>query len=305
MNMFVSVAICTWNRAGLLDQSLTSMHNLQIPPQTDWELIIVNNNCTDTTDDVISKHEAILPIRRLFEPQQGKTYALNLASQAAKGEYIIWTDDDVLIDPDWIAFYVEAFKQWPESSIFGGPVKPFLVGNPPRWLMDALVISRVGDVYAAIDFGQEPIRLNRGQEPYGVNWAVRTKEQRKYLYDTTLGPDKGSKIGYEETDVIQRMFADGLEGRWVPNAWVTHYIPENRQTIKYIRKYHTGLGERKALQIYGNNKCPSFEEKTILIKIMIKSRLKYWIYRLINKKSEIWIRQLINYCHAWGQLKRK
>ena len=106
----------------------------------------------------------------------------------------------MLVDPDWISLYVKAFRQWPQSSIFGGPVKPFFIGNPPRWLLDSLIISRVGDVYAAIDFGQEPIRLNRGKEPYGVNWAVRTKEQRKYLYDTNLGPDKGSKIGYEETD---------------------------------------------------------------------------------------------------------
>ena len=302
---FVSVAICTWNRADLLNQTLTSISNLVIPPQTAWEVIVVNNNCSDTTDSVISKHETRLPIRRLFEPQRGKSFALNCAVRAAKGKYIVWTDDDVLVDPNWIAHYVEAFERWPNSSIFGGPVKPFLAGNPPHWLVDTLKISRVGDVYAAIDLGPKSDCITRGKEPYGVNWAVLAKEQKKYLYDTNLGPGPGIKIGYEETNVIQRMLTDGLQGRWVPKALVTHYIPENRQTIKYIRWYHRGQGEYIALQQIGDNKHPSHIEKIDLINKVIKSELKYRIYRLMNKNSKIWINALINSAQAWGQLKKK
>ena len=303
--MLVSVAICTYNRAGLLDQTLTSMHQLAIPSQTDWELIIVNNNSTDTTDDVIAKHQDHLPIRGLFEPQQGKPFALNCASMTAKGDYIIWTDDDVFVKPSWIKHYIEAFRQWPEASIFGGPVKPLMAGNPPRWLLDALINPWVRSVYAAIDLGREPVRLGRGKEPYGVNWAVRSKDQRKYLYDTNLGPGPNTKIGHEETDVIQRMFTDGLEGRWVPEALITHYIPENRQTTKYIRWYHVWLGEYKALQRYGMNKYVPFEEKILLIKAVIKSELKYLIYRLIFRNPQIWMKSLIHSCHAWGQLRRR
>ena len=303
--MFVSVAICTWNRADLLDQTLTSMYKLVIPPQTVWELIIVNNNCTDTTDSVIDKHQAHLPIRRLFEPQQGKSFALNCASRAAKGDFIIWTDDDVFVETHWITRYVGAFKQWPNASVFGGPVKPFMAGTPPQWLMDVFTISQVANVYAAIDLGPKPIRLTQGKEPYGVNWAVRTKDQRKYLYDTNLGPAPNRRIYHEEIDVIRRMFADGLEGRWVPKALVNHYISENRQTTKYIRKYHRGQGEYKALQRYGKNRYPSFEGKIIFIKGIIKSELKYLIYRLIIRDPKIWIKAVINSCHALGQLTRK
>ncbi len=303
--MLVSVAICTWNRADLLDQTLTSMGKLVIPTQISWELIIVNNNCTDTTDEVITKHQAHLPIRRLSEPQQGKTFALNCASQAAEGDYIIWTDDDVLVEPDWIAHYAEAFEQWPKASLFGGPVKPFLAGAPPNWLLDVLSVSQVGDVYAAIDLGTKPIRLNMGKEPYGVNWAVRIEDQRRYLYDTDLGPGPKTKIGYEETNVIQRMFEDGLEGRWVPKALVTHYIPESRQTIKYIRWYHRGQGGYKALQRYGKNNYPSYKAKIILVKGIIKSELRYRIYRRMHKNPELWIKALIKSSQAWGQLNRK
>lgn len=66
-----------------------------------------------------------------------------------------------------------------------------------------------------------------------------------------------------------------------------------------------GQGEYKAFQLYGKNKYPSFKEKTILNKIMIKSKLGYWIYRQIYKDFEIWIHQLINYFCAWRQQKKK
>ena len=65
MNDFrVTVAICTWNRADLLDRTLAQMHRLWIPEGVTWELLVVNNNCTDHTDEVINRHAAALPLRQ-------------------------------------------------------------------------------------------------------------------------------------------------------------------------------------------------------------------------------------------------
>src|SRR5262249_56770240 len=57
----LTVAICTWNRAGLLDQTLGRLRELEIPPGTEWELLVVNNNCTDDTDAVVARHAGSLP----------------------------------------------------------------------------------------------------------------------------------------------------------------------------------------------------------------------------------------------------
>ena len=51
----ITTAICTWNRSKSLRATLTSLQQLIIPPGIDWEVLIVNNNCTDDTDDVIEK----------------------------------------------------------------------------------------------------------------------------------------------------------------------------------------------------------------------------------------------------------
>ena len=132
--MLVTVAICTWNRGKLLDQTLTQLRHLRIPEGVTWELLVVNNNCTDDTDAVIARHERHLPLRRLFEPKQGHSNARNCAVDHARGEYLIWTDDDVTVCREWLQVYEAAFEAHPEAAFFGGPIRPRFEGNPPRWL---------------------------------------------------------------------------------------------------------------------------------------------------------------------------
>src|SRR6266852_3488848 len=132
--MQITIAICTWNRADLLRQTLEGMTRLLIPPEIDWELVVVNNNSTDATATVISEAANRLPIHGRFEPRQGKSHALNLAASEARGEYIVWTDDDVLVDQHWLAEYVAAFQRWPDASFFGGPIEPWLAAPSPVWL---------------------------------------------------------------------------------------------------------------------------------------------------------------------------
>src|SRR5262249_10345499 len=107
--MKLSVAICTWNRAKLLEQCLDRLANAS-PPTADWELLVVNNNCSDNTDGVLDSFAARLPVRRIFEPKQGHSNARNAAVRSASGDYIIWTDDDVLVDKEWLVAYERAFR---------------------------------------------------------------------------------------------------------------------------------------------------------------------------------------------------
>src|SRR5947207_1258016 len=122
--MLITVAICTFNRAESLRRTLDSLVGMRLPEKLDWEVVVVNNNCTDSTDEVISVFAERLPIRRTFEPQQGHTMARNRAVKEARGEYIVWTDDDVIVAREWLAAYAEAFHQWPEAAVFGGPIIP-------------------------------------------------------------------------------------------------------------------------------------------------------------------------------------
>ena len=172
--MRLTVALCTWNRCELLRQALEGMTRLDIPLGVDWELLVINNNCTDATDQVIEKYAPKLPIRRLFEPKPGLSNARNAAVREAQGEYILWTDDDVLVDKGWVTAYVKAFQRWPKAAFFGGPVRPWFATPPPGWLRR--VWSRVADMYSIRDLGTHPLLFDCHRHvPYGANFVVRTE----------------------------------------------------------------------------------------------------------------------------------
>ena len=68
------------------------------------------------TDDVIRSFENRLPIRRAFEPTPGQSNARNRIVAEATGDYILWTDDDVTVSPDWLVVYAEAFRARPGAG---------------------------------------------------------------------------------------------------------------------------------------------------------------------------------------------
>ncbi len=298
--MQITVAICTWNRCALLRQALEQMTRLAIPPDIQWELLVIDNNSTDATHDVTNSFESRLPIRRIFEPKAGKSYALNRAIIEANGDYILWTDDDALVDELWLTAYSQAFKRWPDAAIFGGPVEPFFDGSPPQWLQQAL--PNVAHAYAGLNLGGEPIALTQDAVPFGVNMAVRKAEQVRYLYDTTLGPKPNSLLRGEDTALVRSLLADGSEGRWVPEARIQHFIPTNRQNVRYLRDFYFGLGQAYGMQISDEQgQTRLFGKPRWLWRQALEAELGYWFHRLLNR-PEAWANDLRKASEAWGQM---
>ncbi len=241
--MFITIAICTWNRAELLEKTLAQLCNMSIPEQVELEVLVVNNNSTDRTDDVINKYIKKLPLKKIFESKPGLSNARNAAVRNAAGEYILWTDDDVLVDQNWLKAYIRAFIKWPEASVFGGPIEPWFEGTPPKWLQRGW--KYIAEAFAVRDLGGKSISLSVENKklPYGANFAIRTAEQIHFLYDPNLGLKHGETILGEETKVISDILNAGFSGRWVPEARVKHWLPISRQTIKYLKTYYIGHGK--------------------------------------------------------------
>jgi len=107
--MFVSVVVCTRNRADQLGEFLQSAAGLTVPPGLAWELIIVDNGSSDHTAEVVESFASQIPVRCVREDKAGLSNARNRGVDEAKGDYICWTDDDVKLDPKWLSAYVAAF----------------------------------------------------------------------------------------------------------------------------------------------------------------------------------------------------
>jgi glycosyltransferase involved in cell wall biosynthesis len=239
--MLVTVALCTWNRSALLRKTLEQLAHLDPPDGFDWELIAVDNNSSDDTQCVLSDFVGRLPLRALKEAKPGKSNAANLVVHEARGEYILWTDDDVLVSSDWVQEYVTAFRRYPKAEVFGGRIDPWFEGTPPRWLSEGF--PAVAGVYAAMNQSYPGGPAPENFYPLGANMAIKRSAHLRHSFDPRIGPQPGSSIRGEEWMLVRNLRRDGAQVVWVPGARVHHFIPRARQTEAYLRDWFYGNGE--------------------------------------------------------------
>ena len=106
--MKYSVVIATYNRCQDLRDTLGSLAALR--PDATWEVIVVDNNSTDTTRVVVEEAAPSFPapLRYVFEREQGRSPALNAGIRQARGTIVVTTDDDVRVESDWLNRAAEA-----------------------------------------------------------------------------------------------------------------------------------------------------------------------------------------------------
>lgn len=210
------------------------------------EIIVVDNNSTDATARVIEEARGELPLQYVFQATPGLSHARNAAVEAASGDFIAWIDDDVLVGPDWLRAYEVALSERPTAAFFGGPVRPVLLGEPPRWLSHCW--SEVDRAFAAIDLAAEPFEIRSAAcLPYGANFACRADLQRSFPYDPDLGrrPDDYWRAG-EEYALLKKLLEMGHSGWWLPEAAVQHVIGPDRQALRAFLAHGFGNGRTQA-----------------------------------------------------------
>ena len=296
----LTIALCTWNRSTVLEGALQALTQLVRPAGLDWEVVVVDNNSTDGTGAVLARFTERLPLRPVCEPTPGASHARNRAVSAARGHAILWTDDDAIVDPGWMAAYAQALTASPDVAVFGGPVRPCFEVPPPAWLVDAW--ESVAGAYAIRDLGPNPLPLDTAHVPYGPNYAVRTKVHRQFQYDTTLGPTKGGNIRGEETALIRAVLNAGHLGRWVPEARVSHLVPASRQTVGYLRRYYEGSGLTEARTLGPLQGPLMFGAPRWMWRRAVTKELLYR-WRRLTQPARSWVPAMTDASIAWGLLK--
>ncbi len=238
--MRVTVAICTWNRCELLRQTLEQMTRLQVPADLAWELLVVTNGCSDSTSHVIESYSRRLPIRELVEAEPGLSHARNRALHHAAGEYILWTDDDVLVDERWLSAFLETARRFPDGAVFGGPIEPWFPVTPDPEFLASFPALRRG--FCGIDHGEPERCLGPEQHVWGANMAFRRAAINGLLFDPALGVCRNVFKTGEEKDFIQRVRQRGGGVIWSPAMRVHHYIDPSRMSLRYLTRMYTGHG---------------------------------------------------------------
>ena len=248
MTIDVSVIIGTYNRAQLLGGTLRALAFQEVPESLNWEILVIDNNSTDKTKESVTafSNTTSVPVRYVFEAQQGISHARNRGIKEASGSLLAFTDDDVLPAPDWIVQVATAMRRWNADGV-GGRILPQWEASPPRWLTEN---RHLLDRLAIMEFAESrELQFPMGKEPqvWGANMAFRRKLfDRVGGFSTRLGGIGNKLFRGEEPELINRALKHGLKIVYDPAVVVLHRIGAERTRTAYFRKLIFDIGEGEA-----------------------------------------------------------
>lgn len=241
-----SMVICTFNRADQLGDAL----NTALFQETDadafrYEVIVVDNNSTDSTRSLIESflEAGHTNLRHFFEGRQGRSYALNTALAAVRGEYYTIVDDDFLLPRDWLQKIHEGIRRRSDASYFAGKVLPKWSAAPPDWLT-----QEHWSAIAMADFGETEFESSSHNRVCLLACTFRTADVKALGgYDARLGVRGRSIGGAEDFEIHTRLWSNGKKGVYLPHVHFFHRVEAERLSKRYHRRWHRGHGRTYAI----------------------------------------------------------
>jgi glucosyl-dolichyl phosphate glucuronosyltransferase len=221
----ITVAICTWNRAAYLRKAIQSVLD-QIPK--DMELLIVDNASTDATPAILAEFAKFHPHIVLYrEPRIGVSHARNTVMEHAKGDVVLFLDDDGWAEAGWLKAYQQFLINRPLERLgcVGGPIRAFFDSPRPRWLASN---------FYELDKGPEICKLVESDAPWGGNVAYNKRAvQQVGGFAVDLGRKGGFLGAHEESELNRRLKTEGFDNWWLPTASIQHLVPANRLRLSW------------------------------------------------------------------------
>lgn len=249
MSMLFTVALCTHNHADRLTRTLVDLEAIA-QPENSWELLIVDNACTDGTTDLLRLHRwpKAWSVRVVREDRLGLSNARNRAAAEAHGAYTIFIDDDETPAPGWLCAYERLVRSRRPDAI-GGRIKVMFEDTRPSWLADEL-LAFLGELH----HGEQSVRLDHPDKPFfGGNFGCRTELIPSIGgFDPMLGRQGRVNVGGEEIDFYRRLLAAGSSVWWTPEATIHHRVQASKLTRGYFLDLHFRQGGVDALRDRGD-----------------------------------------------------
>ena len=248
MSIAFTVALCTHNHADRLVRTLDDLRSLK-QPNAAWEFLVIDNGCRDDTPTLLARHTwpEGWQVRVVREEKLGLSNARNRAIAEARGEFVIFMDDDETADPDWLCAF-ERLIRARNPDAFGGRIKVLFEDIRPAWLTDEL-LGFLGE----LNRNDETVPLTDPYASfYGGNFGVR-----KIVCDTVGGFDamlgrKGTdNTGGEEVDFYRRLLDAGFKVWWTPEAVIHHRIQAVKLERSYFLDLHYRMGRMESIRKRG------------------------------------------------------
>ena len=248
----LSIIICTYNRERYIYNVLKSIAENNFPFDK-YEIVLINNNSTDKTEPECNRFQNDFPqvnYHYFIETNQGLSHARNRGICEAKGNILIYVDDDALVNKEYLNAYYELFAHEKEVYAAGGPIIPKYETEEPKWFSYFTKELITGYLY----MGNKIKKFSR-RYPGGGNAAYRKEVFEKIgLFNVELGRKGDNLAGSEEKDIFDKMTALGMQFLYIPNAVLYHIIPETKLTNDYFNRLTRTIGQSERVRTYGISK---------------------------------------------------
>lgn len=229
------IIIPTCQRGELLERTLQCLVDADLPDSVS-RVVVVENGKKDEAETKAAKFAGRLPVEYLYTPVGSKCAALNLALESCQGEFVVFFDDDVRIDPGCVRAYADAAAGKTGGEFYAGKCNVDYDVEPPEWLKHYLPFSAKGWSYGdKVRELNEPLAL-------GFNWAAFADDIAKAgSFNPDIGPGRLISIG-DETDLQRIMLSQGTKGVYLPAALVWHHVPADRCSTEWTLERNRRMG---------------------------------------------------------------
>ena len=239
--MFLSVIICTYNRDKHIRRALESLAR-QNYDRSAYEIIVVDNNSTDKTSEIIHQFKQEHPEYNIVlteEKQQGLSFARNKGLALAKGDYVSYIDDDGIAREDYVRQIKQYVEQFPTDVAFGGKVLPkYEKGKEPAWMS-----SYIERIISIVDLGDK-VKVLKKIYPVGCNMFFK-----KSVLEEIGGFNTALKLRADDKYIFFKIREAGYRVLYLPNVVVWHFIDDFRNSLVYVKKVSRLNGEAEHTRI--------------------------------------------------------
>lgn len=220
------------HRPAYLRDTIVSVRQQTVPPDA-YEVIVVDNGSGDAASAIVKDLEGTAGpvIGYIREPEVGLLHARHAGARAARGEIVVYVDDDVIAPGEWLEALLSPFRSL-DVACSGGKATPQWEASLPEWF------TQFEPGYLSLlDLGDETRDLTFPNCVWGCNMAVR----RAVLFDLGgFNPDgfgDRKRIwlrGDGECGLQEKISQHGLRTVYEPRAWLAHRIPSSRLTPEHF-----------------------------------------------------------------------
>jgi glycosyltransferase involved in cell wall biosynthesis len=241
----ITALICSWNRSDMLEDTVNSLLACRRGAELECEIVVVDNASTDDTSARMKPYEARGDVRLFLEKEPGLSNARNLGVREARGDWILFLDDDVLLPELFLVNYARAIRELVWAGFLAGPVIPAF--DHPLSPSVAMILREHSWCFSALELGGETRELAPGQFPFGANMAIRAEIARQFPFESGLGFKHGSLVPGEETALFRSIAEAGYRGAWIADVPLRHRLPANRATARFLLRRAFGQGQSDAI----------------------------------------------------------